>query len=57
MFNELRDQGPQDIIYSPAPGNRTEKNFTFALNLNALQGVFTFGGTCMKLNFDYNVCL
>ena len=57
MFNELRDQGPQDIIYSPAPGNRTEKNFTFALNLNALQGVFSFGGTCMKLNFDYNVCL
>ena len=43
MYNEWRDEGPQDIIYSPAPGNKTEKSFPFALNLNALQGAFTFG--------------
>ena len=43
MYNERRDEGTQDIIYSPAPGNKTEKTFTFALNLNALQGAFTFG--------------
>ena len=40
MYSEKRDEGPQDIIYSPAPGNKTEKTFTFALNLNALQGAF-----------------
>ena len=44
MYNERRDRGTQDIIYSPAPGNKTEKTFTFALNLTALQGEFTFGG-------------
>ena len=43
MYNERRDEGPQDIIYSPAPGNKTEKTFTFALYLNAQQGAFTFG--------------
>ena len=43
MYNERRDEGPHDLIYSPAPGNRTEKTFSFALNLNALQGAFTFG--------------
>ena len=43
MYNERRDEGTQDIIYSPAPGNKTEKTFTFALNLNAQQGAFTFG--------------
>ena len=44
VYNENHDEGTQNIIYSPAPGNRTEKTFTFALNLNALQGAFTFGG-------------
>ena len=43
MYIERRDRGTQDIIFSPAPGNRTEKTFTFAVNLNALQGAFTFG--------------
>ena len=45
MYNEWRNEGTHDILYSPAPGNKTEKNFTFALNLNAQQGAFTFGGT------------
>ena len=45
VYNERHDEGRQDIIYSPTPGNKTEKNFTFALNLNALQGAFTFGST------------
>ena len=49
MYNERRDEGTQDIIYSPAPWNRTEKTFTFALNLNQQRGVFTFGGTYVKL--------
>ena len=43
MYNERHDEGSHDIIYSPAPGNKTEKTFTFALNLTALQGEFTFG--------------
>ena len=43
MYNERRDRGTQDIIYSPAPGNKTEKTFTFALRLSAQQGAFTFG--------------
>ena len=43
VYNERCDEGTQNIIYSPAPGNTTEKTFTFALNLNALQGAFTFG--------------
>ena len=46
MYNEIRDEGVQDIIFSPAPENRTEKNFTFALNLMASQGVFMFGSMC-----------
>ena len=45
MYNERRDEGPQDIVYSPAPGNKTENSFTFALNLNTQQGAFTFGST------------
>ena len=47
MYNERRDEGTQNIIYSPAPGNKTEKNFTFTLNLNTIQGAFTFGSKCM----------
>ena len=43
IYTEKHDVGPQDIPFSPAPGNKTEKNFTFALNLNAIQGAFTFG--------------
>ena len=54
MYSEKRDEGPQDIIYSPAPGNKTEKTFTFALNLNALQGAFTFG-SMHEANFVYDV--
>ena len=45
VYNERHDEGIHDIIYSPAPGNKTEKSFTFALNLNAQQGAFTFGST------------
>ena len=45
MYDERLDEGPQDIIYSPAPGNKTEKTFKFALNLTALQGEFNFGST------------
>ena len=45
MYNERRDEGSHDIIFSPAPGNRTERNFVFGLNLNAVQGAFTFGST------------
>ena len=37
-------KGLQEILYSPAPGNKTEKVFTFSLNLNALVGGFEFGG-------------
>ena len=45
VYNERRDEGLHEIIFSPAPGNRTERNFVFGLNLNALQGAFTFGST------------
>ena len=53
MYDERRDEGPQSILYSPAPGNRTEKDFTFALNLNALQGAFTVGGMCSFVMYVY----
>ena len=43
-YDEARDEGLQELLYSPAPGNKTEKLFTFSLNLNALQGGFEFGG-------------
>ena len=46
VYNEKHDEGPQDISFSSAPGNKTEKNFIFALNLNAIQGAFTFGSMC-----------
>ena len=45
VYNERHDKGIHDIIFNPAPGNKTEKSFTFALNLNAQQGAFTFGST------------
>ena len=45
MYIERCDEGTHDILYSPAPGNKTEKTFTFALNLNRQQGAFTFGST------------
>ena len=43
-YDEARDEGLQELMYSPAPGNKTEKQFTFSLNLNALVGGFEFGG-------------
>ena len=43
-YDEARDEGLQELLYSPAPGNKTEKMFTFSLNLNALVGAFEFGG-------------
>ena len=55
IYNEKHDVGPQNIPFSPAPGNRTEKNFTFALNLNAIQGEFIFGSMCMVQNLVYAV--
>ena len=42
-YNEASDYGLQELLYSPAPGNKTEKLFVFSLNLNALQGGFEFG--------------
>lgn len=43
IFNERRDEGGHDILFSAAPGNATEKNFSFALNLKKVKGEFTFG--------------
>ena len=43
-YDEARDEGLQELRYSPAPGNKTEKMFTFSLNLNGLVGGFVFGG-------------
>ena len=43
-YDEARDEGLQELLYSPAPGNKTEKSFTFSLNTNALVGGFEFGG-------------
>ena len=43
-YNEAADEGLQELLYRPAPGNKTEKSFVFSLNLNALMGGFEFGG-------------
>ena len=43
-YDEARDEGLQELLYSPAPGNKTEILFIFSLNLNALVGGFEFGG-------------
>ena len=43
-YNEASDEGLQELRYSPAPGNKTDKSFVFSLNLNALMGGFEFGG-------------
>ena len=40
----MLDEGLQEVLYSPAPGNKTEKSFAFSLNLNPLSGSFLFGG-------------
>ena len=39
-YDEARDEGLQEIRYSPAPGNQTEKSFVFHLNIIALQSDF-----------------
>ena len=43
-YDEANDEGLQEILYRPAPGNKTEKSFDFSLNLNAVAGGFVFGG-------------
>ena len=43
-FDEEIDEGLQEVLYSPAPGNKTEKSFDFSLNLIPLSGSFVFGG-------------
>ena len=43
-YDEAHDEDLQELLYSPAPGNKTEKSFIFSLNLNALVGGFEFGG-------------
>lgn len=44
MYNERRDEGVQLIPFMAAPGNVTEKMFTFRLSLNPVFQTFTFGG-------------
>ena len=43
MYNEIIDEGIQDIPYSAAPGNVTEKSLSFTLNLNTIERAFVFG--------------
>ena len=43
MYNERNDEGIQEIPFSAAPGNVTEKSLTFTLNLNAVERAFVFG--------------
>ena len=38
-YDEARDEGLQELRYSPAPGNKTEKMFTFSLNFKWSCGV------------------
>ena len=43
VYNELTDEGLQDIPFSAAPGNVTEKSLTFTLYLIAVERAFVFG--------------
>ena len=43
-YNERRSEGVNFIPFRAAPGNVTEKMFTFHLNLNSVSSTFTFGG-------------
>ena len=58
-YNEARNEGLQELLYSPAPRNKTEVSFVFSLNLNALQGGFEFGGkslTWTMQSYSYYYC-
>ena len=48
MYDERRDEGVQFIPFRAAPGNVTEKMFTFRLNLNAITSTFEFGRTLLQ---------
>ena len=48
-YNELLDEGIQEIPFSAAPGNETEKMFSFSLEINALQGTFQSGSMFIVL--------
>ena len=43
MYNELTDEGLQEIPFSAAPGNVTENSLRFTLKLNAVERAFVFG--------------
>ena len=43
VYNERNDEGIQEILFSAAPGNVTEKSLTFTLYLNAVERAFVFG--------------
>ena len=47
-YDERRDEGVQFIPFRAAPGNVTEKMFTFRLNLNSISATFTFGGMLLQ---------
>ena len=49
-FNEITDEGLQDIPFSAAPGYETEKSFDFSIEITPLQGNFMTG---CKFNDDY----
>ena len=48
-YDEAANEGLQQLQYSPAPGNITEKSFDFFLTLNTLAGDFIFGGKIIRL--------
>ena len=47
-YDERQDEGVQFIPFRAAPGNVTEKNFTFHLNLNSITSTFIFGGMLLQ---------
>ena len=49
-YDEALDHGLQEIMFSPAPGNKTEKSFDFSLNVDTIEGAFIFGGKIMCQN-------
>ena len=45
----MNDEGIQEIPFSVAPGNVTEKSLAFTLNLNAVERAFVFGRKSLLL--------